>query len=262
MLKARVVTALCLIAGLLAVLFYFNTLVATVVFAGIAGLAAWEWGGLMQTARRARAAFVAGVLVACFFFWQQPQTIIGLLWATASLFWLLLAPLYLLRGWRLSSTPWLGHVLGGGLIVATWAAMVGLHARAPLLLLAAMATVWVADSAAYFAGRAFGRRKLAPAISPGKTWEGVAGALLGVIGYGVLLHTQFLDVALPPLLLGLMVMLVLSIIGDLFESLAKRQVGLKDSGNLLPGHGGVLDRIDSLLPTLPVAALLMEYLRT
>ena len=258
MLKARVITALILIAGLLAVLFYFDTAIAALVFAGVAALAAWEWAGLMRAGLSGRVGLVGGVLLSCFIVRTQFQVLVGPIWMGATLFWLLLAPVSLQRGWRMSALPWLGYLLGGGLILATWAAMVSLHGRSPLLLLAAMATVWVADSAAYFAGRAFGRRKLAPSISPGKTWEGVAGALLGVVGYGLLLHWQMTNAALIPLLLGLIVMLALSVIGDLFESLAKRQAGLKDSGHLLPGHGGVLDRIDSLLPTLPLAALFME----
>jgi phosphatidate cytidylyltransferase len=119
----------------------------------------------------------------------------------------------------------------------------------------------VADIAAYFCGRAFGRHKLAPSVSPGKTWEGALGALVGVLGYGfVAAWSAGRLVAAPPLDLALFglalaVFTAVSIIGDLFESLAKRQAGVKDSGNLLPGHGGVLDRIDSLTSTLPLAGL-------
>jgi phosphatidate cytidylyltransferase len=115
-----------------------------------------------------------------------------------------------------------------------------------------MATVWIADSAAYFAGSAYGRHKLAPAISPGKTWEGVLGAWIAVTLYGLILcWAKGLNLWW---VVGLWGITLLSIMGDLFESLLKRQAGLKDSGSILPGHGGVLDRIDGLLPALPVAA--------
>jgi phosphatidate cytidylyltransferase len=127
-----------------------------------------------------------------------------------------------------------------------------------LALIAIMATVWLADIAAYFSGRAFGRHKLAPSISPGKTWEGALGGGLAVVVYGFVLAPK-LPVALAGNLALLFVVLVLltviSVIGDLFESLLKRQAGLKDSSSILPGHGGVLDRIDSLTSTLPLVAL-------
>ena len=141
--------------------------------------------------------------------------------------------------------------------------MVSLHFISPLTLLSVLALIWIADIAAYFAGRAFGRHKLAPGISPGKTWEGVAGALAGTVIYAIICAT-----ASPPLTaivqgnswlayFGFTVLLcAVSIVGDLFESSIKRQAMVKDSGNLLPGHGGVLDRIDSMTSTLPVAALI------
>jgi phosphatidate cytidylyltransferase len=133
-----------------------------------------------------------------------------------------------------------------------------------LALLLVFGIAWVADIAAYFAGRRFGRHKLAPTISPGKTWEGVAGAVLGVTLYAGLLHGLGAPLFghLPPVVLLPIVWLLtaVSILGDLLESLFKRQAGLKDSSQLLPGHGGVLDRIDSLLALVPVAsALLFAY---
>ena len=140
--------------------------------------------------------------------------------------------------------------------------MIQIKLAGELTLLAIMATVWLADIAAYFSGRTFGRHKLAPAISPGKTWEGAIGGVLAVVVYGFL----FLSV-LPKELAGspgLLCMLLVtfaafSIVGDLFESLLKRQAGLKDSSGILPGHGGVLDRIDSLTSTLPMAAIALHY---
>jgi len=119
--------------------------------------------------------------------------------------------------------------------------------------------VWVADIAAYFAGRAWGRHKLAPSISPGKTWEGVGGAVVGVMAYGVggaLVAgiSPLAKLVWAPLLVALT---AVSIVGDLFESMIKRQAGVKDSSNLLPGHGGFLDRLDSQTSTLPLAALIL-----
>ena len=121
-----------------------------------------------------------------------------------------------------------------------------------------MAVVWVADIAAYFTGRAFGRRKLAPSISPGKTWEGAAGAAVAVLafGFGILaMLGAELQGGVAAIAVVLLAWTAVSIVGDLFESLLKRQAGLKDSGNILPGHGGILDRIDSLTSTLPMVAL-------
>ncbi|MEE8617934.1 MAG: phosphatidate cytidylyltransferase [Nitrosomonadaceae bacterium] len=142
------------------------------------------------------------------------------------------------------------------LLLPTCLALYQLRAIDPLLLLGFMTAVWVSDSAAYFVGRALGRHKLASKISPGKTWEGVAGALIAVsiyaLTWGYLAGEKTQTMLLVPLLL---VLVVLGIIGDLFESLMKRHAGVKNSGNILPGHGGILDRIDALTSTLPVAVL-------
>ena len=149
---------------------------------------------------------------------------------------------------------------GWAVLLPTWLALVELRAIGPGLLLGLMAVVWIADSTAYFAGRKFGRHKLAPAISPGKTWEGVAGAFFGVTLYGLAWGVGNSSAA--PFSSGLMwgmlllwLLTIFSILGDLFESWMKRGAGLKDSGRLLPGHGGVLDRIDALTAAMPVAAI-------
>ena len=147
--------------------------------------------------------------------------------------------------------------LGLLLLFATWVALNGLQQISPWLLLAVLATVWLADSAAYFAGKRFGRHKLAPEISPGKTWEGVAGAILASTLYGLAL-CYFLHIS-RWLIVGLWLIVVLSIMGDLFESLLKRQAGKKDSSHLLPGHGGVLDRIDGLISTLPLVLFYIYF---
>ncbi len=158
------------------------------------------------------------------------------------------------------------------LLFGCWLALYELRLLGPIALFAAMAIVWIADIGAYFVGRAIGRRKLAPRISPGKSWEGAfGGALLVVIAALVAAAAPALGHALPALLVGrlgpwlaalvLVGFVALSVVGDLHESLLKRQAGVKDSGRILPGHGGVLDRVDALIPTMPLAALLHYLLQ-
>ncbi len=187
------------------------------------------------------------------------------LFILAALFWLVLAPCWLMKTWRPVS-PSLRGVVGVIVIFPLWAAFLVLHDVSPWLLLTFAVIVWVADIFAYFIGKGWGRHKLAPAMSPGKTMEGALGGLTGVALYFVLWRVvvgtnPVQDWAQPLLrsdmaLFTLFLLLgVLSIVGDLFESWMKRGVGLKDSSGLLPGHGGILDRIDALTSTLPVAAL-------
>lgn len=266
MLKTRVITALVLVAVLGSVLFALPPLAALLAFSVIAALAAWEWGGLLRWSQAARVAYAVALLLACGLLWMAPPIATAALLALSAAFWLGLVPFWFRHKWSLLDKGALGHLLGGLVILPTWAAMVALHAVSPWLLLAAMALVWVADIAAYFAGRAFGRHKLAPAISPGKTWEGVAGAVVGVLIYGaaVLGFSPLagqLPLPWPVLALLLLLLTAVSVAGDLFESLLKRQAGLKDSSNLLPGHGGVLDRIDALTSSLPLAALILYFVR-
>lgn len=253
MLKARVITALLLVAGFLAVLFLLPPRAAGIAFALVAALAGWEWAGLMQARARGRIVFAILVFGLCLLFWTSPDQGFPLLWGLSALFWLAFAPLWMRKQWSAACAT-----LGLVILLPTWAALVALHGRSPLLLLAVMALVWVADIAAYFTGRAFGKHKLAPAISPGKTWEGVAGAVVGVLAYGLTIAPLLPVVRdIDRLLLAgcLLLLTALSVIGDLFESMAKRQAGMKDSSQLLPGHGGILDRIDSQTSTLPLVAL-------
>jgi phosphatidate cytidylyltransferase len=259
MLRARVITALFLVAGLLGVLFLAPSTVAVIAFGLVAALAAWEWAGLMKIDAAGRVLYAGVIVISCLGAWDRMAAAFTGLWLLSAVFWLVLAPLWLWRRWPLAANDFVGYAVGWILIVPTWAAMVGLHGRSPWLLLAAMALVWVADIAAYFTGRAFGRRKLAPAISPGKTWEGALGAVGAVLIYG--LAVAVVGGRLPaaalllPAGLALILLTAVSIVGDLFESLMKRQAEVKDSSQLLPGHGGVLDRIDSLTATLPLVAL-------
>jgi phosphatidate cytidylyltransferase len=262
MLKARVITALFLVTGLGLVLFALPTKAADIAFAMVAGLAAWEWGGLMRQEGPARWLYALLIL---FFCWQLhflADELFTMLLLLAGGFWLLLVPLWLRNRWSLRGNDFVGYLVGLVVIVPTWIGMVVLHEASPWLLLATMAMVWMADVAAYFAGRRFGRHKLAPSISPGKTWEGVAGAVVGVVIYGlaVLIASplkQHVPLNMILMVLLLLLLTALSVAGDLFESLLKRQAEIKDSSQLLPGHGGVLDRIDSLTSTLPIVALLV-----
>ena len=169
-------------------------------------------------------------------------------------FWLVVAPLWLSRGVRSTARPVL--VPTGFLVIVPAALALAVVPGKEVLLV--LILVWIADSAAYFVGRAWGRRKLAPSISPGKTWEGAAGGILGALAYAIICGSFFGGIGWAPLVAAAMVLAALSIVGDLFESAAKRQAEVKDSGALLPGHGGILDRIDSATAVLPVAGLLLS----
>ena len=267
MLKARVITALILVAILLPSLFWLPQFYWALLLAGVVGIAAWEWGALLGWTARSRVflgVFVAGLCALIALLapaalgigeFQPAQTWVFLLYGLSAVFWLCLMPFWLKHRWSLHASS--GLLVGAVVLLPTWLAMVQLRAFGPAVLLAVFAIVWVADIAAYFAGRRFGKRKLAPSISPGKTWEGALGAGAGVLIYGLLLGHFFLAerISLPLWVFVLVLVTAISIIGDLFESLLKRKAGIKDSSNILPGHGGVLDRIDSLTSTVPLVAL-------
>jgi phosphatidate cytidylyltransferase len=172
--------------------------------------------------------------------------------AVATAFWVIAAPLWLSLGVA-ARHVWM--LAAAGFVVLVPAAL-AIGALRALALLAVLALVWIADSAAYFTGRALGRRKLAPSISPGKTWEGVGGGVAGAALYAIICGWFIEGIPWASYLAAAALLVALSIVGDLFESAAKRQAEVKDSGTLLPGHGGILDRIDSATAVLPVAALL------
>ena len=265
MLATRIKTAVALFALVALMLFVLPSLSWVLFCCVIAGLGFWEWLGLIATpyvagARRIMLSAVigltlAGVMLFAPVNWMAWVTGLSLL--LGAVFWLLIVPFWLVRQWRLTH-PVLHFFVGLVLLVPAWSALVSLKPvpPEPWVLLAVMAVPWIADIGAYFSGRRFGKRKLAPSISPGKTWEGVAGAAVCMLLYALALNQIggiFSLLSIPVLLL----LLALSITGDLFESLMKRQAGIKDSSALLPGHGGVLDRIDSQLSVLPVALLLI-----
>ncbi len=266
MLKARVITAVLLLAGLLAAVFLLPAFGWLVLCALVCGAAAWEWGALARFSRSLRIATAISFGSACLLLgfitgFGAPSAAGGALlvplYILSALFWLFVAPAWLARKWTLSN-PMLASAVGFVVLVPTALALVHLRAISPWLMLGTMAVVWVADIAAYFSGRTFGRHKLAPSISPGKTWEGAIGAGFAVIifGFGIL---AWQGASQPGGALVVAAVLIawtaVSILGDLYESLLKRQAGIKDSGNILPGHGGILDRIDSLTSTLPLVAL-------
>lgn len=271
MLKTRIVTALVLFLIFFSALFYLSPLAWLLFATLVAAVAAWEWGALMRWRGASRIGLGAGLALICLGLAVLEPAALGLeagfsgaawrlgrwLYLPAAAFWLLAVPLWMRRRWPLPQSA-VGVAIGLVLILPTWLALVQLRQAGALALIAIMGLAWVADIAAYFSGRALGRHKLAPTISPGKTWEGALGGGLAVIAYGFLLAPQ-LPAALVEqplvLLLVLVLLTAISVVGDLFESLLKRQAGLKDSSAILPGHGGVLDRIDSLTSTLPLVAL-------
>jgi len=276
MLGTRVLTALILIPPVLAALFLLAPFGwGTAALAAIA-VAAVEWARLANFTRRGQSLFAAGVVAigmaailvpaAGFGDGGWPTLTLAALCAPAIAFWLFVAPLWLRDNARPGSAAAMS-LIGAVVLIGAWAAVVQLQARGPWLVLAAMAIVWIADTAAYFSGRAFGRHKLAPAISPGKTWEGVYGALVAVALYALALVPfapragYAADVSPIAIAIWVAIMLglaLLSVVGDLVESLLKRHAGVKDSGRILPGHGGLFDRIDALLSAMPAAALLAQ----
>ena len=279
MLRTRIITAVVAVGVVLAALFLLPPRIWGLVMLLAAAGAAHEWALLAGLSRRNQLLFVAGTLVIGFallfapssqFARGWPDGIVLLVCGGAAAFWLAVAPFWVIQRWRLPS-PLLMALFGWLVLIGAWVAVVELQARSPWLVLAAMAVVWIADTAAYFVGRALGRRKLAPQVSPGKTWEGVYGAVAAVIVYSLLLlpFARAAGFTLPinpattvAWIVFAAVVTGLSVVGDLYESLLKRQAGVKDSGQLLPGHGGILDRLDAQLAALPLLAIAAQLFLT
>jgi len=277
MLKTRVITAVLLLAVLLPVLFSGYLPAVQVVVGVFFAAAVWE---AFRLFKNRAAIIIAGAWTAAFVY-----TFIFSTGLEQAKFWLAIGAAI----WLIRFTPALKLGLpapeGSGntmlsmvyaaTLVSCFVAMLLLFARGPVFLLSVMAVVWAADIFAYFSGKAFGKHKLAPTISPGKSWEGAVGGMVSVL---VLASVTVLLAPSVPLLqdtfavrmaermgwgimLAVLVLIVAaSIVGDLFESMLKRRAGMKDSSSLLPGHGGVLDRIDALVPVLPIAALITPRL--
>ena len=274
MLKQRVITALILLAILLPALFApMAWPFAVITLAGI-GAAGWEWGRLNGASGNAAIAMGVLLALAC-----GAAYMVGWAGGAPSGAWWLATLVWVLGGaWALKAGPagWphlskaLRWALGLVALWTAWLALTNAKATGINFILSVFCLVWAADIAAYFGGRTFGKRKLAPAISPGKSWEGVWSGMAGVLVLAVAWvafdramavdstnfsfysqlqeHHGWLGVVLVCIFLSAM-----SVVGDLVESLVKRSAGAKDSSALLPGHGGVLDRIDALLPVFPLA---------
>lgn len=263
--KARVITALILAPLVLGGVLWLPVGPLMVLVAVVLLLGLWEWtrlAGLQGHAGRVLILLLHAGLMAWLARYGWPElfpwvALLGVLWWFVALAWLR----WPTRGATdIGPTRILKLAVGSVLIVPAWCAFALLHADAAVWALYGLLLVWAADTFAFFSGRRFGGAKLAPKISPNKTWAGFWGGLFGVVLLALVM-TPVLGVALgrlPLLLLVSLVAALASVLGDLFESLAKRQAGSKDSGNLLPGHGGVLDRIDSLLAALPVLAICKE----
>ncbi len=260
MLKTRILTVLLLLPLFLAALFLLSQMGWALLMLGVVLLiGAREWSRISALSSFQGWVYVLLTLfIGLALLVESSQSVNFMLYGIAFLFWALLVPLWLRNQWRARHWTILA-LIGWIVLIPTWLALVELRNFGPGLLLGLLAVVWIADTAAYFAGRKFGRHKLAPSISPGKTWEGVAGAFLGVGLYGLAWGMWGGSVVLfsSGLWLGILLLWLLtlfSILGDLFESWMKRVAGLKDSGQILPGHGGVLDRIDALTAAMPIAA--------
>ena len=265
MLLPRVLTALVLLAVVLGALFALPARLLPYAAMTLPVLGAWEWGGLFAFSKPARLLYALALLGVCLL--SRCPALPSAVWSgwlvLASLFWLTLAPVWLYTHWQIRQR-WLMALLGALLLVGAWLGLVSwydrLHGQG---LLALMVVVWIADTAAYFTGRALGRHKLALSISPGKTWEGAGGAVVAVAAYLLWIAR----VGASPLHGGIVLLLAMgllltavSIVGDLLESLFKRQAGLKDSGSILPGHGGILDRVDSLIAVLALAGAALNWM--
>lgn len=264
MLKTRIITALVLMFGFLAALFYTSGMVWAFITLAATLIGVWEWSKLIklnlpQTMFGIASALSIGLMLiftSNLLLGHYVDKLVPILLSISAIFWVVLAPIWLITRKKISHKLAMA-ILGLSLLLATWIALNRLHNISPWLLLAVLATVWLADIAAYFTGKQFGRHKIAPEISPGKTWEGVAGAVLAATLYGLLL-CSYLHIS-RWLIVGLWLIVILSVMGDLFESLLKRQAGVKDSSHLLPGHGGVLDRIDGLIPILPLVLFYIYF---
>lgn len=266
MLKLRIITAICLLLFFLSALFFLPPILWGMLLLGMTIVASREWCTLGQFNTKQTLVYliITTILGGELLFVLSEVVDVNpittdIVWpyAVSLVFWVLIVPFLLTLSKPARNTAMM-MLIGWLVLLPTLLAMYQLRTINPMILLIFMSVVWISDTAAYFVGKKFGKHKLAPQISPGKTWEGVMGALLAVLCYAMALgyyleETISFVIMLTFAVIGLA---ILGIIGDLFESQLKRQVGIKDSGTILPGHGGVLDRIDALTSTLPTAALI------
>jgi phosphatidate cytidylyltransferase len=263
-LRTRIVTAVVLAVVLLAVVLGLPPVATVAVLTALVVAGAWEWSAFMRLRSvRRRVAYVAFVVLLLALAWQAsaaPDTrdliLAGaVVWWLAAFLWVAFAPRWV--------STWSAGLAGVLALVPSWVAMVRLRLSLPHgaeWVLFALLLVWVADIGAFFVGRRFGRIRLAPEVSPGKTWEGALGGL-AVSALVAVAGAAWFRVALLPFLPLCLAAVGFSIVGDLTESLLKRFAGIKDSGSILPGHGGVMDRIDSLTGAAPVLLLGLTLLK-
>lgn len=258
MLRTRIITAAVLIGLLLVVLLWLPPMATKLAMTAVVLAGAWEWSAFLKLQRLSgRVLYVAAVAACLALVWQLSLAqslcrlvlVVALVWWVIALLWVIFAPRRV--------AAWSAALAGVLALIPAWVAMVRLRLDVPQgeqWLLFALCLVWAADIGAYIAGRSFGRVKLAPQVSPGKTWEGVAGGLLFAVAVAVW-GSWWFAVSVPKFVPLCLAVVAFSIVGDLTESLLKRFAGLKDSGTLFPGHGGVMDRIDSLTGAMPVLLL-------
>ena len=274
MLKQRLITAIILIVLFLGAIFNVDTQGLGILLAVLVAAGAWEWAGLMRlSSALLKSLYLLATVFLLYFSFElltNPSLLENLLIVSA-LFWLC-ALLFLcyanatqmnIKAWHIS--PVISGFIGVLLLLPTWLALLYIHGslqQGEWFLLFLMVLIWGADSGAYFAGRAWGKNKLAVVVSPGKTWEGFAGAMLIAVVLAIAAAAYWYSDLKPQVMFVLLCLftVIFSVVGDLFESLFKRQAGVKDSSKLLPGHGGVLDRIDSLTAAAPIFTLGMILL--
>jgi phosphatidate cytidylyltransferase len=274
-LKQRVATAAVLLAVAVGAMVWSATAFAVVVTV-LLGFALAEWlqlTGATQSQSIVAALIVCAALLSVMLASNTIDRVVLPLGMAAAAIWLVIVGVLVQPNAMTLRLPSLvGMLLAIVLVIAAWFALLKLLSQGVLMLLSVLCIVWIADTAAYFAGRAFGRKKLAPHISPAKTWAGVVGAIAAVLLVALVawqlvpaarIYSNDLFAAIGPAfaLMLLAALVALSIVGDLFESLLKRQAGVKDSGQLLPGHGGVLDRVDAMVPVLPSAVVIQWLIR-
>jgi phosphatidate cytidylyltransferase len=280
MLKQRVITAVLLLCVLIPSLFSSSAYPFGVVSLILIACAAWEWSKLNGFSAKASVLHGCSCAALCGLIWFRGYLDLNLsvVWLFSGTFWVLAGAWLLYSGSaRWQNLPrYFRLVIGIAVLIVAWLALMQLRSVGVYFLLSVLFLVWVADISAYFAGRAWGgtwiTRKLAPSISPGKTWEGALGGAVGVLLLALVwvmwdksvasaspgIYTAFASRGYIFLTVATLFLTSMSVVGDLVESLFKRAAGVKDSSRLLPGHGGVLDRIDALLPTLPLALMLFN----
>lgn len=261
MLKQRIITALILAPIAIAGVFLLPPFEFSLFVGFVLAIAAWEWANLAGLTGMDRYFYSAAIILLLVGSTWVPSIVLlalGGLWWCAALVLVLRYPAMQ----QLWSPQWMRVLLGGLMLVPAFAGLreLKMMSDSTLLILLLFLLIWGADIGAYFAGRAFGRRKLAPAVSPGKSWAGFYGGLVAAMAIAALVVVTMGGVELASgrgavFLLGCAVVVMISVVGDLAESMFKRHRGIKDSSNLLPGHGGVLDRIDSLLSAGPAFCL-------